>query len=83
MAGMATVLADCLQAFLEGKETLEACIERHPEHRDELAALFLVVRSLPRLPEEAEPSPDWRQRTRTTLLAQIGGGEAGGPLRRN
>lgn len=75
MTHLADALADCLEAFLKAEAELAACIQRYPKAEDELAALLKVVASLPRLPEEIEPSPAWRRQTKIALLANIEGKE--------
>ena len=66
-------LADCLEALRRGEPSLEACLERHARHREELEALLAVAQLIPRLPAEVAPSPTFRERTRRRLVAGSNG----------
>ncbi len=73
MERIADALADCLEAFFRGEAELQACCERYPEFKAELSTLLRVASSLPHLPQDVEPSPAWRRRTKAAILAKIEG----------
>ena len=78
MTRVANALADCVEGLLKGEAQVGTYIERYPECKDELLALLNVASSLPRLPEDVQPSPAWRQRTKAAILAKIEGKQAKG-----
>jgi hypothetical protein len=73
LARLADALAQCLEAYQRSEGDLERCIAQHPELRKRLLPLLRLVESLPRLPAEADPSPQWREKTKQALLAKIEG----------
>ena len=53
---LSLALAECLESLREGK-TLEACLEKYPEHRETLAPLLAIAQSLQDHQAPAMPSP--------------------------
>jgi hypothetical protein len=49
-------LADCLESIREG-ESLEACLDKHPAHRENLRPLLQLARALERHQADPAPSP--------------------------
>ena len=50
-------LAECLEGIQERDESLEECLRRFPQHREELRVLLEVARSLQASRKETRPSP--------------------------
>jgi hypothetical protein len=55
---LSRALADCLECLRDG-ETLEACLDRHPDYRESLRPLLQLARALERHQTEAAPSPEF------------------------
>lgn len=72
-------LADCLDAMREG-ESLKACLNRYPEHREDLRPLLEVAQTLHRekYQEEAAPSPDFVVSLRSILTEEMSKNRKGG-----
>ncbi|MFH1381985.1 MAG: DUF5667 domain-containing protein [Chloroflexota bacterium] len=60
------ILARCIDEVLSGQSTVEDCLARYPELREELKPLLEVAISI-QVPKVAA-SPEFRQRTRDRLL---------------
>ncbi len=76
-------LADCLDAIQEG-ESLEACLDRYPEHRERLRPLLEVAQTLHRekYQKEAAPSPYFVVDLKSILTEQISKSRKGGGAHR-
>ncbi|MGD2158608.1 MAG: DUF5667 domain-containing protein [Anaerolineales bacterium] len=64
------ILADCLDAIDRGEMTLEECLAKYPQYRQELAAFLQIAsrfKSAPPVPMRLE----FRQNARARLLAQL------------
>ena len=72
-------LADCLDAIQEG-ESLKACLNRYPEHRERLRPLLKVAQALHRekYQEEATPSPDFVGDLKSVLTEEMSKNRKGG-----
>ncbi len=71
-------LADCLDAMQEG-ESLEACLDRYPEHRERLGPLLEVAQTLHQEEyREATPSPDFVADLKSILTKQMSKNRKGG-----
>ncbi len=72
-------LADCVDALREG-ESLEACLNRYPEHRGRLRPLLEVAQTLHReeYQEEATPSPDFVVDLKSILTEEMSKNRKGG-----
>ena len=72
-------LADCLDALREG-ESLKACLNRYPEHRERLRPLLEIAQTLHRqeYQEEAAPSPDFVVDLRSILTEEMSKNRKGG-----
>ncbi len=72
-------LADCLDAIREG-ESLKACLDRYPEHRERLRPLLEVAQTLHReeYQEEATPSPDFIGDLKSILTEEMSKNRKGG-----
>lgn len=51
------VLADCVEALQEGGKTLEDCLERYPQYREQLQPLLETAQALSGHQPKAQPSP--------------------------
>ena len=67
------ILAECLDAIDAGEATVDACLEKYPEQRDELAILLstrdvlhAVAQSKP-----VQPSAEFRAGARASLLSKL------------
>ncbi len=76
-------LADCLDALREG-ESLKACLDRYPEHRERLRPLLEVAQTLHReeYQEEARPSPDFVVDLKSILTEEMSKSRKGGGAHR-
>ena len=75
-------LADCLDALREG-ESLKACLDRYPEHRERLRPLLEVAQTLHREEyQEAAPSPDFVADLKSILTEQMSKSRKGGGAHR-
>jgi len=72
-AAFIEALANCLEAQRQGDPALRTCLERYPEFRAELEELLEVVQLIQKLPDQAAPSPAFRERTRRRLLGHPNG----------
>ncbi len=72
-------LADCLDSIREG-ESLKACLNRYPEHRERLRPLLEVAQTLHReeCQEEATPSPDFVVDLKSILTEEMSKSRKGG-----
>ena len=72
-------LADCLDALREG-ESLNACLNRYPEHRERLRPLLEVAETLHREEYQAEatPSPDFVGDLKSILTEEMSKNRKGG-----
>jgi len=59
-------LADCL-AWLEHGASLDECLERHPEHQEELGELLALVGLIQRSAPEVEPDAEAKDRMAAQL----------------
>lgn len=53
---LSRALAECLECLQEG-ESLEACLDKHPEHRESLRPLLEIAKTLRDHQARAAPSP--------------------------
>jgi len=60
------ILANCIDEIRAGKYTLEDCLARYPRLSDELRPLLKLALGIQ--PEEATPSPEFKQRARKRLI---------------
>ncbi|MEN8613724.1 DUF5667 domain-containing protein [Dehalogenimonas sp. THU2] len=60
------IFDECLEAVLIGAATIEACLERHPAHAEELQGLLSTSLAIARSPE-LDPTPGARMRIRVAL----------------
>ena len=74
-------LADCLDSIQEG-ESLKACLNRYPEHREQLGPLLEIAQTLHReeYREKATPPPGFVVDLKSILAEEMsknwkGGGE--------
>ncbi len=76
-------LADCLDALREG-ESLKACLDRYPEHRERLRPLLEVAETVYReeYQEEAAPSPYFVVDLKSILAEQMSKSRKGGGAHR-
>ena len=76
-------LADCLDAMQDG-ESLNACLNRYPEHRERLRPLLEVAQTLHRekSQEEAAPSPYFVVDLKSILKEQMSKNRKGGGAHR-
>ncbi len=72
-------LADCLDALQEG-ESLKACLNRYPEHRERLRPLLEVAQTLHRegYRNEATPSPEFVVDLKSILTEEMSKSKKGG-----
>ncbi len=71
-------LADCLDALREG-ESLKACLDRYPEHRERLGPLLAVAQTLQREEyQEATPSLDFVADLKSILTEEMSKNRKGG-----
>ncbi len=72
-------LADCLDALQEG-ESLKACLDRYPDHRERLRPLLEVAQTLHReeYQQEATPSPDFVADLKSILTEEMSKNRKGG-----
>jgi hypothetical protein len=64
------VLADCIEKIETDQLTIEACLERYPEHAVELGGLLRTMGELQSAPVVQPPS-SFRQQARRRLIAQL------------
>ncbi|MGM0401736.1 MAG: DUF5667 domain-containing protein [Chloroflexota bacterium] len=69
MSGIEELLAQCLKEIEEGS-SVEECLARHPERREELEPLLHTAQRMRGAPR-VEPSPTFRQHARTRLMNVI------------
>ena len=76
-------LADCLDALQDG-ESLKACLNRYPEHRERLRPLLEVAQTLHREEYQAEatPSPDFVVDLKSILTEEMSKNRKGGGAHR-
>ncbi len=76
-------LADCLDAMQDG-ESLNACLDRYPEHRERLRPLLEVAQTLHReeYREDAAPSPDFVVDLKSILTEEMSKNRKGGGANR-
>jgi len=76
-------LADCLDALREG-ESLKACLNRYPEHRERLRPLLEVAETLHREEYQAEaaPSPGFVGDLKSILTEEMSKNRKGGGAHR-
>ncbi len=76
-------LADCLDALQEG-ESLKACLDRYPAHRERLRPLLEVAQTLHReeYQQEATPSPDFVADLKSILTEEMSKNRKGGGAHR-
>ncbi|MFH1031223.1 MAG: DUF5667 domain-containing protein [Chloroflexota bacterium] len=60
------ILASCIDEVLSGRSTVEQCLARYPQLRNELKPLLEVALSIQ--PPKVTPSPEFRNRLRNHLL---------------
>lgn len=60
------ILARCIDEVLNGQSTVEDCLRRYPELRNELRPLLEITLSIQ--PPKVTPSPEFRRRLRNRLL---------------
>ncbi len=72
-------LADCLDVMQEG-ESLKACLNRYPEHRERLRPLLEVAQTLHReeYQEKATPSPGFVVDLKSILKDEMSKNRKGG-----
>lgn len=63
------LLANCIDEVDSGKYTLEECLAKYPELRDELRPLLEVAQCLQT--KKVTPSPEFRMRARSRLLQEM------------
>ena len=63
------ILARCIDEVRSGRCTVEECLGRYPELRNELRPLLEVALSIQ--PPQATPSEEFRRRARNRLLAEM------------
>jgi hypothetical protein len=63
------ILAECLAA-LEHGSTVEQCLARYPQHRNELAELLMAAQHLKDAPN-ARPSPEFQRVARARLMNRL------------
>ena len=68
------VLARCIDEVLSGRSTVEDCLLRYPELRNELRPLLEIALSIQ--PPKVAPSPEFRSRLRRHLLDVMAPAEA-------
>ncbi len=80
---LSRALADCLDALREG-ESLKACLNRYPEHRERLRPLLEVAQTLHReeRQEEATPSPHFVVKLKSILTEEMSNSRKGGGAHR-
>lgn len=76
---LAEVLGECLEAVERGELTLDECLARYPEHREELAGLLMAARQLRDAPP-VQPSPDFQRAARARLAHRLAPRPAPGRL---
>jgi DNA-directed RNA polymerase len=65
-------LARKFDSLLSGEEEARRWLEKHPELKRELEELKAIASIIPTLlPVDVRPSPEWRQRTKESLLARL------------
>ncbi len=64
------ILAECLQGLENGSLTLEDCLKRHPQYREELADLLATAAAL-RETARIEPRATFRRSARARLMAKL------------
>ncbi len=76
-------LADCLDAIQEG-ESLKACLNRYPEHRERLRPLLEVAQTLhwEERQEEARPSPNFVDELKSIITEEMSKKRKGGGAHR-
>lgn len=70
MATLVLALADCLEALEEDSESLEACIAKYPDYREELDILLTLAVILRRGPAESEPGDSFLEDLRSRLMKE-------------
>ncbi len=80
---LSRALADCLDAMQDG-ESLNACLNRYPEHGERLRPLLEVAQTLHRekYQEEAAPSPYFVVDLKSILAEQMSKNRKGGGAHR-
>lgn len=74
---LSRALADCMECLREG-ESVEACLKRYPEQREELRPLLKIAQALRDHQPEVAPSPYFLTDLKSKLITEKGkGGEAG------
>lgn len=68
------ILSRCIDEVLSGRSTVEDCLLRHPELRNELRPLLEIAFSIQ--PPKVAPSPEFRSRLRRRLLDVMAPAEA-------
>ena len=76
-------LADCLDSIQEG-ESLKACLNRYPEHREQLGPLLEIAQTLHRgeYQEEPAPSPGFVVDLKSILADEMSKNRKGGGAHR-
>ncbi|MFP3897282.1 MAG: DUF5667 domain-containing protein [Anaerolineales bacterium] len=74
MCGIEELLAQCLKEIEEG-DSMEECLARRPERREELEPLLRMVQRMRAAPR-VTPSLEFRQSARTRMLNMIESGES-------
>ncbi len=69
ISSLSHALADCLE-FLQEGESLEACLERYPEHRERLRPLLEVAQTLQVEQPEVAPSRHFLNELKSKLTKQ-------------
>lgn len=64
------VLATCVESVLTGRASIQDCLDRYPQYRQELSDLLPVAQSLRRAPD-VKPSLHFRMRSRDRLVARL------------
>ena len=64
------IFAECTEAIAQHRLTVDDCLEKHPQYRDELVDLLQVTMQVQAVPT-AVPTDEFRQDARTRLLSQL------------
>lgn len=67
---LSRALAECLEGIQEHDESLEDCLRRFPQHREELRVLLEVALALQASRKETRPSPSFVVRLKKRLIKE-------------
>lgn len=70
MSKLENILDECLNQLISGQSTVEECLTRHPEYNQELRRLLLAAQTLEQ-GQSAEPTPVFKAKARSKLMAHI------------